>query len=640
MHDTIIKLSKLENKKLGTALKKISLVELKKAKEYLDDVYYNSGEKSGFSDSQYDILKETILKLDKDYVDTVGAKLRHDDNRTELPLYLGSIDKIRPTEQNKLDNWLAKNSASFYNIEPKLDGVSCLFTSVDGKTSLYTRGDGYVGADISYLIKYIKNIPSITEDISVRGELIIKENVFKRKYSALFTNPRNMVSGVVNSKSLRDGVGDVDFIAYEIILNDKKQIKPSDQLKILDKLKFTAIENLLVDSLNFEDLSEKLLDFKQKCPYEIDGIIIQSNKEYVRNIKDNPKYTFAFKMTLDSNLVDVEVENVEWNISKHKLLKPRIKIKPVFLNGVTISYTPGFNAKYVVDNSIGKGSILKITRSGDVIPFIVEVIKKSKKPDMPTIDYKWNENGIDIIAEDDEFNTSDIKMISSFFSSMGIKNLSDATVEKIFNSGFDTLLKIFEADAEDFEKIDGFGKKLAEKVFSNIHNGLKNITIDVLLGSSGVFGEGMGKRKTKLLFDNVPDLMDVYVDMSDKELRVLINGIDGFSDISTSKIINNLPKASAFLKSVSPFVSFTKKEKKVTWVSNLTDTKILFSGFRDSALEKNITDRGGKMVTSISKNTSMLVVKDKSESSSKIIKARELGIDIFSKDEFVSKYIL
>ena len=639
MNNQIIKLSKLENKKLVLSLKKISLTELKNIKQYLDDIYYNSGESSGFTDSQYDLLKETIIALDKNYKDTVGAKLRVDDNRAELPLYLGSIDKIRPSEQNKLTNWLAKNSASYYNIEPKLDGISCLLTKYKDDVRLYTRGDGCVGADISYLLKYLKSIPNVKEDISVRGELIIKEKIFKNKYSSVFTNSRNMVSGVVNSKSLKDGISDVDFVAYEIIVDNKMQIEPSDQLKILKKLKFNVVHNELVDSLNFELLSEKLLQFKQNCPYEIDGIIIQSDKEYTRNIKDNPKYAFAFKMTLDSNLVDVEVEKIEWNISKHKLLKPRIKIKPVFLNGITISYTTGFNAKYIVDNSIGKGSILKITRSGDVIPFIVEVIKSSSKPDMPNIDYKWNENGIDIIAQDDEFNTSDIKMISSFFSSMGIKNLSDATVEKIFNNGLNTLLKIFEANVEDFEKIDGFGKKLAEKVFNNIHNGLKDTTIDVFLGSSGVFGEGMGKRKIKLLFDNIPDLMNIYSDIPEEELRKLINEIDGFSDISTSKIINNLSKADAFLKSISKFVSFAKKEKKVNWASNLEDMKILFSGFRDSALEKNIVDRGGKLVTSISKNTSLLVVKDKSESSSKIIKAKELGVDILLKDEFLSKYI-
>ena len=185
------------------------------------------------------------------------------------------------------------------------------------------------------------------------------------------------------------------------------------------------------------------------------------------------------------------------NTSKYKLLKPRIKIKPINLNGVNINYASGSNAKNIVENSIGKGSIVKITRSGDVIPFIFEVIKPAIEPDMPKIPYKWNENKVDIIVVDDEDNISEIKMISSFFSNMGIKNISDSTVEKIYNSGYKTLKSIFEAKKEDFEKIDGFQKTLAQKIYDNIHNGLKNTKKEILLGSASILGEGIGKRKIK-----------------------------------------------------------------------------------------------------------------------------------------------
>ena len=626
-------------KDFSKVLKKNNIDTLKKIKDYLDDKYYNTGQESEFTDEQYDILKEMVINYDKIEKKKVGAKIREDNNRVKIPYWLGSMDKIKAGDINKLENWKKKNNEEEYVIENKVDGISCLLFYDNEKVKLYTRGDGIIGSDITHILEYIKNIPLLKNKISVRGELILKNKIFKEKYSKDNSNARNMVSGLVNAKSLREGIKDLEFIAYEIIIDKEEQYKPTEQLQILIEQGFTIVNHIIIknEDLHSNNLCEILIENKNNSDYNIDGIIIQSNKKYVRNKKDNPKYAVAFKMTITDNLIEAEVDEIEWNIYKHKLLKPRIKIKPVNLNGITISYTSGFNAKYIVEKSIGKGTIIEITRSGDVIPYIVSIIKPSQKPDMPNILYKWNENGVDIIVEDDDYNTSDIKMISSFFSSMGIKNLNDATVKKIFNNGFDTLLKIFQANTEDFEKIDGFGKKLADKVINNIHNGLKDTTIDVLLGSSGIFGEGMGKRKIKLLFDNIPDLMDIYSDMSNEELRTMINQLDGFSDKTTDKIIVNLPKANKFLEQVKPYVLYESKEKEHT--EKLKDITVLFSGFRNEELEKRIVSNGGKILTSVSKNLKILIVKDKEGSSSKIEKAIKLNIKILFEEEFIETYL-
>ena len=413
-------LSKLSSEKLSLYFKTEHISVLYELKQTLDDLYYNS-EKSPFTDDQYDILKESIILRDKNFKDNIGSKIRNDDNRVKLPLYLGSIDKIKNTDEKKLQNWIKKFPPP-YIIESKLDGCSCLFINSNGVKKIYTRGDGIIGADISHLIKYIKNIPKhFKDDITLRGELIIKERVFNSKYSKDFSNPRNMVSGLLNAKSLREGVEDINFIAYEIITNNKTQEKQSYQLETLRKTGFDVVDFSLKNELSLENLSEYLIYQKQLSDYEIDGIVIQQDSEYVRNIDKNPKYAFAFKMTLDSNIVNAEVEEVIWNISKFGLIKPRIRIKPVNLNGVVITYTSGFNAKYIHDKKIGKGSVVKLTRSGDVIPFIIEVLQCSKNPDMPSIKYDWNETGVDIMALEDENNEADIKLISSFFKGLDIK---------------------------------------------------------------------------------------------------------------------------------------------------------------------------------------------------------------------------
>ena len=642
MEGNLLKLSSLSKLKFDQSLKKITINSLKEIKSYLDDKYYNTGEKTEFTDQQYDILKDYIIKNDKDYENIIGSKIREDNNRVTLPLYLGSLDKIKLEESNKLENWLEKNKSEEYIISDKLDGVSALFVSNEGNAKLYTRGDGIIGADITHLIKYIIDIPKkLKEDIAIRGELIIKKKVFENKYSDKFANARNMVSGLVNSKSLREGVKDINFIGYEIIdikknIELKTQIKPLEQFKKIKELGFTNVRNEKINNIEIDILSEILLKNLSKNEYEIDGIIIQPNEEYIRNIKDNPKYQFAFKMTLDSNLIEAEVEEVEWNISKHKIIKPRIRIKPVNLNGVKITYATGFNAKYIFTNSIGVGSIVKITRSGDVIPFIVEVIKCSDKADMPLIEYTWGENKVDIIVNDDIDNISDIKMISSFFQNMDIKCISEATVERIYNHGLTSLKKIFEASQKDFEKIDRFGPKLAEKIYNNIHNGLKDVSMDILLGSSCVFGYGMGKRKLKVLMDEIPDLFNIYKKLTQEELLNKLNKVEGFSNITSQKILDNIEKADKFLKDIDKFVTY----KNIKTDSMITDNKLknktyLFSGFRDKELEAKIISNGGKIVTSISKNLSFLIIKEYLEKDSlKIQKAKELNIPILIKDEF------
>jgi hypothetical protein len=128
--------------------------------------------------------------------------------------------------------------------------------------------------------------------------------------------------------------------------------------------------------------------------YPVDTPMVMDIDILKRNTNGNPKYAFAFKMMLDENIIQTEVENVEWNVSKWGVLKPRIKIKEINIGGVNINYTSGFNAKFIKDNKINKGSLLKITRSGDVIPFIIEVVSKSEMASMPDIKYNWIASGI------------------------------------------------------------------------------------------------------------------------------------------------------------------------------------------------------------------------------------------------------
>ena len=258
----IKKISKYNDEVLKEYLYNEKIELLHSIKNYVDDIYYNSGEYTYLSDEQYDILKDIIKERDPGYKVPVGAKIRVGENRVKLPYWLGSMDKIKAEDINEIAKWVSKNYYGEYIVENKLDGVSCLLINSNNEIKLYTRGDGYVGSDISYLSKYINNIPkSILENINIRGELIIKKDIFESKYKTKYANPRNMVSGLVGSKTLREGISDVEFVAYEII-GDGLMMKPSEQLKKLSDIGFQIVENQIIYKLTLEKLIEILTSLK------------------------------------------------------------------------------------------------------------------------------------------------------------------------------------------------------------------------------------------------------------------------------------------------------------------------------------------------------------------------------------------
>ena len=540
MESTIIKISSYNDKKLKNYLETTSLKSLHKIKLYLDDIYYNTGETSTISDYQYDILKDTLIYRDPEYVPPIGTKIRKGENRVKIPYHMGSMDKFKPKDIKELQRWLIKNKSKEYIIEDKLDGVSCLLLIKDKKIKLYTRGDGIIGADISYLSQYFKSIPkniNINTDIVVRGELIMKEAVFKEKYSEDYANPRNMVSGRIGGKTIRKGIRDIEFVAYELIKPEK--FSPEDQFDFMDDLGFNVVNHTISKSITTEELIEFLINHKKNSVYEIDGIIVQPNTPYKRNKSGNPSYAFAFKMLEAKNIKQTVVQEVEWNVSKWGILKPRIRVEPVSLGGVTISYTTGFNGKYIMENSIGPGAVINITRSGDVIPYIVEVLEPAETPQMPDVPYTWNETGVDISTESYN-NIACIKRLASFFSKIGVKHVSEATITKLYNQGYDTFFKIIELDVEGLMKIEGIGEKGAIRIHKNIENALKNSTVPELLGSSGIFGFGIGRKRIISLMTAIPDILEIQKSISEEELKTLVKNVEGFSEKTAEKIIDNI----------------------------------------------------------------------------------------------------
>lgn len=623
-----------------TVLETMSEKQLSTLLGEANKAYYNNNN-TFLTDNEYDIIKEyTEKKYPGNHsIMQVGAPVER--NKVTLPYQMWSMDKIKP-DTDVLGNWVKKYSGP-YIISSKLDGVSGLYTTEGKEPKLYTRGNGTVGQDISHLIPYLR-LPK-TKGIVIRGEIIIPRSVFHSKYKNMFANPRNMVSGVVNHKTISDTildiVSDLHFVAYELI---KPILKPSEQLQFIKTLDLVPVMYKVVDHLSNELLSQMLIEGRENCIYEIDGIIVTDDKIYERKT-GNPEHAFAFKMVLSDQIAEAKVVDVLWTPSKDGYLKPRVRIEPIQLGGVCIEYATGFNGAFINDNKIGVGAIIELIRSGDVIPYIRKVIVPATCVQMPSVPYKWNNTHVDIMLENigsDE--TVKEKNITGFFRGIGVEGLSSGNILRIIKTGFDTVPKILKMTTDDLLKVEGFKMKMASKIHDGIIEQIVAASLVTLMSGSNIFGRGFSEKKLELIIEAYPDVLLSQESVSNKVKK--ISQIKGMADKT----------AEAFVEKIHDFVIFMKESgleyklhiANASTSNNTCDVNnplygktIVITGFRDMKLQDTLKNLGAKIGTSVSKNTFVVLVKDINSEldTGKALDAKKLAIPIMTYDDFNNKYL-
>jgi NAD-dependent DNA ligase len=598
------------------------------------------------SDKLYDDLYDEIKKRDpnNEFLKKVGFEAKK--NKVELPYYMGSMDKLKTSEQDKLDKWKKKFNKYDYLVMDKLDGISGMLMKENKTIKFFTRGNGTVGQDITYLINTIpdlKIISKLKDDMVLRGEIIISKQKWK-KYESQFSNARNMVSGLVNSKSINTSImKDIDFVSYEIM---KPRMRFSEQFKYLQKNKINTVYNEILDKqdLDFEMLDEILIDRREKSEYEVDGIIIMDDSLNEVNDSGNPDFAFAFKDASEKLTAEVKVNDVEWNVSKDGYIKPKLILEPTKLSGVIISNATAFNAKYIIDNKIGPGSIVKIIRSGDVIPHVLEVIKIAKVK-LPEIEYKWNDTKVDFISIGNKSDEQIIKELTFFSDKMDIANLSEGLITNFVENNIDDIFKIINVTKKELSELDGFKEKLVNKIFDNIQTAMENATLVQFMNATNIFGHNFGhKRLEKVFIKYGNNFIKFMKEHTKEEITKEIIKIDGFDEITSNqfseyihefiKVFEKIPKK--YQKNIIDNSEIKKVSEK------FKGKKFVFSGFRNKEWEEYIVINGGELVSSISKNTSYLITtkKDLEEgSNSKVVKAKEVGVEIVTKEDFEKKFL-
>lgn len=586
---------------------------IEKLKEY--DYYYHTLGEPIISDEEYDKLKEELIVLNpkNPYLKNVGNTI---EGAVKLPYYMGSLDKLK--DEKPINNWLKKYKGE-YIISDKLDGISCLICCKNKETNIYTRGNGINGRKINEILEYVKNIPKVEETICVRGELILEKKDWDEKYGS---NARNVVAGLINSKNIKKEIlNKVKFIVYDVIEPRVSILKGLEKAKSLG---FEIVNIKEEKEINKEKLENVLRERKMNSKFEIDGIVIYDNsKEYELKAGENPKYAFAFKSMEQMEEMEVIVKDVEWNISKDGYIKPRILFEPIKLDGVMISATTGFNGLFIKNNKINKGSKITIIRSGGVIPKVQRIITKSEEGLMPEMIYKWNKTGVDIEIEEENEDTK-IKEIVYFMKTLGIKNYAESTIRKLYENGYTDIEKLLSMKEEELIKIEGISNKLAKILITNVKD-VREKEMYEIMGASNILGRNMGVKKLKLIYENVRDIFN-----TNYEELIKINGI---GEVNVKSYLENIEEFKEFYEKLG--IKEKKKEEKKEEEKILKEKIIVFTGFRDNELKKYIEERGGEVKESISKKTSILLVKSLEKGSGKIKEAKELGIKIMEKDKFI-----
>ena len=652
MGDEIINYSFLETD-YAKFLKTTSISEIKETLDLLDEYYYDGNPL--VSDNVYDIISDYYYqKTGGDKSSKIGHSLATNIVKTKLPITCTSLDKVKPG-QTKLTSFLKKYTDSKW-VSSKLDGNSLLIGRRNGTPKAFTRGDGTYGQDVSHILNFIKGDNGETlysilnnsniDNFYIRGEIIIsKANWKKNKH--IGSNARNVVAGLTHHKNLSVENQQllssiVDFLGYEFIVDNSHKIKP----KYTIESQFNKIIEMNIKTPNYgkyensqvteDSLPQLLADYREISEYEIDGIVIENNVYNPRYKSGNPKYAKAFKMEMYNDTGVAKIIDIDWTITKSGKLKPTLIIPPTIINEVKIERIYAYNARNVLDLKLGIGSTIEIIRSGDVIPKVKTVIdsKFNEKTDFPDKKFSWDENNVDIIIDDDDDESVSeitLRQIEYFIKTTGIEFIKIGTIKKFYDVGISDIFSyIGIQDTNEMLKADGIKSKSANKMYNSIVNTLTNIEPHIFAASLPVFGN-VGRKRMKLIFDNIPN----FTEIETSQLETLITNIEGFSNKTAKKIIDGISEYVMYRNYYeNKYGELSYKNEKVNSSQKLEGMIFCFSGVRSKDTESIIVKNGGEVSSSFSKKVTHLIVKDKGNKTSKIVKAEKQGSFVIELADF------
>lgn len=610
------------------------------------------------SDKEYDSMKESLGRHfpDSDILKKAIVEESVKGDRMErLPFPMFSLEKVKTVDEIvrwAKDVWgLSSNDRVV--ITPKYDGISLL---VDETTNdCWTRGDGTEGQNSRDHYRYVNHgNPMNKKGCFTFGEAIIPIGMFLKNVKPLgYKSARNAVAGAFNADDFNAQVlGNTAYVRYGIMDSDRDKSMQLAELR--NDYGNYATQYWVTSAGMFDDNKTALTYlndlFESIKNFKCDGLVIEvdnktKREELGRLPNGNPRYAIAYKNPDWQERYTAKVQKIEWSISKDGKAKPVIVFSPVEFDGATVSRCTGYNAKYITDNHISPNAYIVVSRSGDVIPKHLETISYSVELFREMCDgmmicpscgepLRWDANLTDLVCVNPNCDEKAVKQLVYFFATLGTEEMQEATVRKLYKGGLLSVENIVNATEKELEKIEGIGKSLSKKLRKQFDSYVDDgVPFARILTAYNVFGGVIGEKTCQMIFNSLSkDQIDYMFENGEVPLKDLLS-IDGIAE-TTAKAFNDGLKLFFYLCSGTPVsISFIQEET----VENDNPESVCFTGFRNKQWEERLVKEGHKVVSGVSKNTTILVTKDKESSSSKVKKAKDLNIPILTPEEFEIK---
>ena len=647
------------------------------------DAYYNEN-KSLISDYEYDKLLKELEELEKKYPEyasensptqNVGASVR--ENKFKKVEHVHPMLSLANSYNSgevldfieRIKKRIGNEQELKYCLEVKLDGLSISLTYEQGKlVRAVTRGDGYIGEDVTENIMQIesvvKELPQAI-DMEIRGEVVLPLENFEKLNAAryekgeeLFANPRNAASGTLRQLDSRI-VKERGLDAYFYFLVEAKKLgikSHSESIKFLESLgiKTTGIFEILENS---KQIDERIIFWekeREKLPYETDGLVIKVDEinlwEEIGYTSKTPRWAIAYKFP--AHQVSTILNDITWQVGRTGKLTPVAELEEVELSGSRVKRASLHNINEIQRKDIRIGDRVFIEQAAEIIPQVVKAIKEDRKgtekiiiepENCPVCNHKLEreEGLVDIKCVNEECPAKIQGEIEYFVSrdALNIMGLGSKIVEKFIELGYiKNVADIYDLKnhREDLEKLDKMGKKSIDNLLSSIENS-KTREYDKVIYSLGI--SFVGKVASKILAKSSKNI-DNLSKMSFEELIT----IDGIGEIAAKEIISYFSKEKnknliKTLKEKGLKFEITETENsQISENKNFSGKTFLFTGtlkhFTRDQIKEEIEKLGGKNLSAVSKNLDYLIVGEKA--GSKLKKAQEISsIKILTEEEFI-----
>ena len=601
------------------------------------------------TDWDFDQLEEKLKELESDVINIVGTKHEKEINHLSPMLSLQKI-QVLDTQNlpiEKFNSWISNcKQNSILEATPKFDGSSCNIIYIDGiiNTAL-TRGDGKTGTDITEKIKLIvPNKINIQGIVEIRGEVIIKTNLFDEKYSKDYKNPRNFVAGILGrDETTINIIKDFDFIAFEYRVHNTTLYQDynhgNNPTETLSSNGFIIPELFELFTVNqFSELFFKMLQFRKDSIYGLDGYVIKYPNEFRNQIGEtdhHPKWATAIKFPPTEMVTTIK--SIAWNIGQSSEFKPIGVLEPIEIDGTTVSNVALHNIGNIIKHGLFPGAKVTIVKSGDIIPIVKDIIEpafnQKIEDNIPSIcstpQCKIEIQGVHLVCTNPNCKSRAIGRLGNGISAFRMENIGGSTLHKLYDSGIETIIDLFDKSKFNQEKLIESGQFKKGRALDIVFESFEKrapITMVTLIASLSFKATGWttSKQVAKLYEGNTPDWYGINYAAYSPFLN---------SESEESKIVQK------FIDTINQNGYTIEKQQQTQITADTITFELTGSpkefGFKTKDEFIKLVSAKGFVHTPLQKGTKYLITDDVSSSSSKMSKAIKLGIEIISYDQAI-----